>query len=229
MKGNKLKKKIIGLIISFVIAVILSSIISTMLHLIFTKAPEEILNLTPEKIVTSLVNSKEHFEMFILVIIAFMLFVLLTIFKVFDLKDYKSNNYKVTNNIEIPMPVGDSQTQQGSAWWLPKKELSKQFGVNRLDPNNSEIKKLIKVANEEKEYIKQDKVYKEHNVHIEPIFESGGLIIGKKDRMIFSPYLKTIKGKLRIPVISFRKVEDIYYIKDDLHSLTVRCYKVRKN
>ena len=148
MKGNKLKTKIMGLIISFIIAVILSSIISTMLHLIFTKVPEDILNLTPEKIVTSLVNSKEHFEMFILVIIAFMLFVLLTIFKVFDLKDYKSKNYKVTDNIEIPMPVGDRQTQQGSAWWLSKKELPKKFGVNRLDPNNSEVKKLIKIAND---------------------------------------------------------------------------------
>ena len=45
MKGNKLKTKIMGLIISFIIAVILSSIISTMLHLIFTKVPEDILNL----------------------------------------------------------------------------------------------------------------------------------------------------------------------------------------
>ena len=217
-----------GLIISFIIAVILSSIISTMLHLIFTKVPEDILNLTPEKIVTSLVNSKEHFEMFILVIIAFMLFVLLTIFKVFDLKDYKSKNYKVTDNIEIPMPVGDRQTQQGSAWWLSKKELPKKFGVNRLDPNNSEVKKLIKIANDEKEYIKKGKVYKEKNKTIEPIFESGGLIVGKKDKVICKPYLKTIKGKLKIPLLNIRKVEDIYYIKDDLHSLTVRCNEIRK-
>lgn len=221
MKGNKLKTKIIGLVISFIIAVFLSAIISTMLHLIFTKVPEEILNLTLSKIVTSLTTNKEHFKMFILVIISFMLFALLTIFKVFDLKDYKSKNYKVTNNIEIPIPVGDRQNQQGSAWWLPKKELPKKFGVNRLDPTNSEVKKLIKIANEEKEYIKQDKPFKDDNVKIEPIFDSGGLIIGKKDKLICSPYLKTIKGKLKIPLLNFRKVEDIYYIKDDLHSLTV--------
>ena len=77
MKGNKLKTKIIGLIISFFIAVILSAIISTMLHLIFTKVPEEILNLTPTKIITSLLTNREHFEMFVLVVIAFMMFVLL--------------------------------------------------------------------------------------------------------------------------------------------------------
>ena len=105
MKGNKLKTKLIGLIIAFFIAVILSAIISTMLHLIFTKVPEEILNLTPTKIITSLLTNREHFEMFVLVVIAFMMFVLLRVFKVFDLKDYKSKNYKVTDNIEIPMPV----------------------------------------------------------------------------------------------------------------------------
>lgn len=222
MRGNKLKTKIIGLIIAFFIAVILSSIISTMLHLIFTKVPEEILNLTPTKIVASLQNNKEHFEMFVLVVIAFMMFVLLTVFKVFDLKDYKSKNYKVTDNIEIPLPIGDKQTQQGSAWWLPRKDLPKKFGVNRLDPQNSEVKKLIKIANDEKAFIKIDKDYKETFKPVEPIFESGGLIIGKKDRLICKPYLKTIKGKAKIPFLDIRKVEDIYYIKDDLHSLTVR-------
>ena len=157
MKNNKLKTKIISLIIAFVIAVILSGIISMILHLIFIKVPEEILNITPTKILKSLIENKEHFEMFILTIISFMLFALLTIFKVFDLKDYKAKNYKVTNNIEIPLPVGESQNQQGSAWWLPKKEYSKVFGVNRLDPKNPEIEKIIKVVNKEKSYIESNK------------------------------------------------------------------------
>ena len=169
-------------------------------------------------------ENKEHFEMFILTIISFMLFALLTIFKVFDLKDYKAKNYKVTNNIEIPLPVGESQNQQGSAWWLPEKEYSKVFGVNRLDPKNPEIEKIIKVVNKEKSYIKSNKDYKESKEKINPIFESGGLILGKKDKLICTPYLKTIKGKIKIPLLNIRKVEDIYYIKDDLHSLTVRSH-----
>ena len=221
MKNNKLKTKIISLIIAFVIAVILSGIISMILHLIFTKVPEEILNITPTKILKSLMENKEHFEMFILTIISFMLFALLTIFKVFDLKDYKAKNYKVTNNIEIPLPVGESQNQQG---WLPEKEYSKVFGVNRLDPKNPEIEKIIKVVNKEKSYIESNKDYKESKEKINPIFESGGLILGKKDKLICTPYLKTIKGKIKIPLLNIRKVEDIYYIKDDLHSLTVRSH-----
>ena len=103
--GNKLPDPVTIFFILCGIIFILSAIISTMLHLIFTKVPEEILNLTPTKIITSLLTNREHFEMFVLVVIAFMMFVLLTVFKVFDLKDYKSKNYKVTDNIEIPMPV----------------------------------------------------------------------------------------------------------------------------
>lgn len=71
-------------------------------------------------------------------------------------------------------------------------------------------------------------MYKEPKISIEPIFESGGLIIGKKDKLICRSYLKTIKGKFKIPFLNIRKVEDIYYIKDDLHSLTVRRYKIRQ-
>lgn len=199
-----------------------------MLHLIFTKVPEKILEMTPQSIIESILCCKEHFEMFILIIISFMLFALLSVFKVFDLKDYKSKTYRVTNNIEIPIPIGDRQTQQGSAWWLSKKEFSKVFGVNRLDPKNSEVKKLIKLANEEKPFIEKDEKVKEKKINVEPIFEQGGLIVGKKDKIIFKPYIKTIKNKIKIPLIDIRKVEDIYYIKDDLHSLTVRCNKIRK-
>ena len=227
MKGNKLKTKIIGLLIAFAIAVVLSAVISTILHLIFTRVPEQILNMTPNSIITSIINNKEHFEMFILVIIAFMMFVLLTIFKVFDLKDYKSRTYKVTDNIEIPLPIGGKQTQQGSAWWLSKKELAKSFGVNTLDPSNSEVKKLIQMANKEKPYIEKNKESKEQKEKVEPIFESGGLIIGKKDKLVCKPYLKIIKNRIKIPSLNIRKVEEIYYIKDDLHSLTVRSYKIR--
>ena len=80
MKGSKLKTKVLGVILAFFIAVILSSIISTILHLIFTRVPEEIINIRPNTIVESLTSSKEHFEMFVLILLAFMLLAILTIF-----------------------------------------------------------------------------------------------------------------------------------------------------
>ncbi len=220
MKGRKLKTKNLGIILAFFIAVILSAIISTILHLIFTRVPEEIINIRPNTIIKSLSSSKEHFEMFVLTIVAFILLAFLTIFKVFDLKDYKSKTYKVTNNIEIPIPIGEKQTQQGSAWWLPKKEFSKKFGVNRIDLSKKEFADLIKLANEDKECIKKD-VENTDMTKIEPIFKTGGLVIGKKDKIIPKFKCKKLGKFIRIPYFSFRKVEDIYYIDDDLHSLTV--------
>ena len=220
MKGRKLKTKVLGIIIAFFIAVILSAIISTILHLIFTRVPEEIINIRPNTIIQSLSTNKEHFEMFVLTIVAFMLLAFLTIFKVFDLKDYKSKIYKVTNNIEIPLPIGEKQTQQGSAWWLPKKEFSKKFGVNRVDLSKKEFAELIKLADEDKKCIEKDKE-NTNTTKIEPIFKTGGLVIGKKDKIIPKFKCKKLGKLIRIPYFSFRKVEDIYYIDDDLHSLTV--------
>jgi len=220
MKGRKLKTKVLGIILAFFITVVLSAIISTMLHLIFTRVPKEIINIRPNTIIESLSSSKEHFEMFVLTIVAFMLLALLTIFKVFDLKDYKSKTYKVTNNIEIPIPIGEKQTQQGSAWWLPKKEFSKKFGVNRVDLSKKEFAELIKLANEDKECIKTN-TENSNKTKLEPIFKTGGLVIGKKDKIIPKIRCKKIGRFIRILYLTIKKVEDIYYIDDDLHSLTV--------
>lgn len=220
MKNNTLKTKILSLLIAFAIAVILSSIISTILHLIFTRVPEEIINIRPNTIIQSLSSSKEHFEMFILTIVAFMLLAFLTIFKIFDLKDYKSKTYKVTNNIEIPLPIGEKQTQQGSAWWLSKKNFSKKFGINRVDLSKKEFAQLMKLANQDKDCIK-DNTENLNKTKLEPIFKTGGLVIGKKDKIIPKIKCKKILKFIRIPYLTFRKVEDIYYIDDDLHSLTV--------
>ena len=220
MKNNTLKTKILSLLIAFAIAVILSSIISTILHLIFTRFPEEIINIRPNTIIESLSSSKEHFEMFVLTIVAFMLLAFLTIFKIFDLKDYKSKTYKVTNNIEIPLPIGEKQTQQGSAWWLSKKDFSKKFGVNRVDLSKNEFAQLIELANQDKDCIKAN-TENLNKTKLEPIFKTGGLVIGKKDKFIPKIRCKKLGKLIRIPYLTIKKVEDIYYIDDDLHSLTV--------
>ena len=56
---------------------------------------------------------------------------------------------------------------------------------------------------------------------VDPIFKKGGLVVGKIDRNIYKPHIKKIKGIFPYVSISKRKVEDICYIKDDMHSLTV--------
>ena len=59
-----------------------------------------------------------------------------------------------------------------------------------------------------------------------PIFSKGGLVVGKKDRKIKKPYIKHIKlpkttKYLKLHSIKVRKVEDVFFINDDLHSLTI--------
>ena len=103
------------------------------------------------------------------------------------------------------------------------------YGVNRFDPSNSTIKHLLDFSSKEK---KREAYLMEHQDQIipgedqisetvNPIFKYGGLVVGKKDRNLYTPHLKRFKGKIPYISISKRKIEDIYYIKDDMHSLTV--------
>lgn len=203
---KKISKKVLSLLIALIISIILSAVISTCLNLIFMKQPEMILELTPIKIVQHLILYATAREIFFLVILAFMCLAIISTFKLFKLNNYYAKTYRVTPEIEIPLPVGKNQTQHGSAWWLSEKKFSENFGVNTIDPENETIKELLDENSTKK---------------VEPIFKKGGLTVGKKDRTVYS--LKIKKSKFIIPYIQFKrkKVEDVYYIADNLHSLTI--------
>ena len=61
----------------------------------------------------------------------------------------------------------------------------------------------------------------ENNETVEPIFKKGGLTVGKRDVNKYIIQLK--KSKFKIPYIKVnkRKIEEVYYIADNLHSLTI--------
>lgn len=253
---NKSKTKLISLLIAFLISVFFASIISFCLVKIFSRQPQEILNITLNEVINTILTEKEGLEIFILSIFAFLLFIFVSNFKMLDLDDYLSKTYTVIPNIKIPLPVGKNQTQQGSAWWLSKKELYKKpFGVNTFDPNNPVIHNLLDFSRNQKEIekIKMDRLkkinslmenkkisfseaekqvevqlYQENNladIQTEqlkiPLFKEGGICVGKKDRNVL--FIEKVKLLKRIPFIKFnkRKVEDIFFIKEDMHSLTV--------
>lgn len=109
--GKRISKKIVTLLIAFIISIILSAVISTCLHLIFTKNPEAILELKPNKIIGSILTNAQNRQMFYLIILAFMTLACVSVFKVFKLNDYHAKTYRVTSEIEIPLPVGKNQTQ----------------------------------------------------------------------------------------------------------------------
>lgn len=215
-------------------------ILANVLYLSYSPHPEEILNLDIQIIINNVLNNSFVMQMFWIILLCFMIFFLATKFKTFfGLKDYKSNIYKVTDDIEIPMRVGEKQTQQGSSWWLSSKQFPKVFNVNTVDPANPVIKELLYNADNETKVIKKidvptdedgKAIINELKENIENeysnlekrkipldktrIFKKGGIVLGKKERTI-------IKFTKKFPYIKARKVEDIYFVGDNVHTLTV--------
>ena len=227
-------KKIIGLVIGFIIVLILSAVISSVLFYIFIGTPLEITNLTPIKIVQNIIDDSDVRLMFVIIDFAFLTLAIASSMKLFSKDDYLAKTYKVTDNIEIPMPVGKHQTQHGSSWWLPKSKFSQNFGVNTIDPENPTIKALLKFGDDMKKEVAGNdnpdvkKIISKDYGKIDTIFKKGGLTVGKSDRTVLKLTKKKI-GFLSIPYIKKRKVEDVYYIADNLHSLTLGATRSRKN
>lgn len=224
---KNIKRKIIGLLIAFIISVIMSSVISNCLYLIFIRTPEEMVNLNVINICERIINIEDVKIMFLIIICAFMIFAFMTTFRLLSTKNYLSKTYRVTDNIEIPLPVGKNQTQHGSAWWLSKDKYKDNFAVNIVDPTNPTIASLLdfgkklkkEVANNDNPNI--DKVINNTDNDLEQVFKSGGIVVGKENKRKFKLYSKKIFGKISVPMISTRIIEKIYYIKDNLHSLTI--------
>lgn len=229
--NGKIRTKLLAITIGIVLSICLSIVLSWFVLQVFTNQPEEILNITLFKLV-DVFKIEEGIQIFILILLCFMLLIAVSVFKVFNLDDYLSKTYPVTKEIRIPLPVGKEQYQQGSSWWLSKKDFSKTFGVNTFDPSNPTINHLLNFAEKER---KREADLMEHPEKIvpgvsqvtetvDPIFKKGGLVVGKKDRYIYKPHIKKFKGKIPYISLGKQKLEDIYYIKDDMHSLTVRSY-----
>lgn len=229
--------------VTIIIAIILSGILANVLSLVYSENPQNIVTLNPEIMVNRFLNEKAVNEMFWIILGMFILLIILTRFhRWFGLKDYKSKLYKVTDDIQIPQKVGDRQTQQGSSWWLSKRDYKRVFDVNTIDLENGAIKKLLYNADQETEAIKkitipykiveenevvdEDKLKAEINKEYskiktkeikeeeQKVFKKGGIVLGREERKVFSmcnsfPFIKT------------RKVEDIYYVGDNVHTLTV--------
>lgn len=230
-------------IVTIIISVALSILFANVLSLIYSPNPQDILSLNVEIMINRLFNEKAVNQMFWIIMSMFGLLILISNYKRwFGLKDYKSDIYKVTDDIEIPTPVGNKQTQQGSSWWLSTKEFTKVFKVNTVDPKNETIKKLLynadgetktirdieiprkivnnkEVIDEEKlkeiinnEFPKIDKIDIPENES--RVFKKGGIVLGRKERKVHSITPK-------FPFIKSKTVEDIYFVGDNVHTLTV--------
>lgn len=230
-------------IVTIIISTTLSILFANILSLVYSPNPQDILTLNADVMIHRLFTEKAVNQMFWIILAMFGLLLFISNYKNwFGLKDYKSNVYKVTSDIEIPVPIGNKQTQQGSSWWLSPKEYPKVFNVNTIDSENETIKKLLHNADEEtkaiknieiphivideKETIDESKLKilindefsrlskKKITENESRIFNKGGIVLGRQERRVFNLTHK-------FPFIKSRKVEDIYYVGDNVHTLTV--------
>lgn len=230
------KKRIVFYIIFGIIAIVISSILSciiaNLIAYVYSPNPQEIMNLTSKIMFTNLIDNKNQFhrainQLFWVAMCCFGFLIMATkLRKLFGLKDYKTDVYEVTKDIKIPVPVGDKQTQQGSSWWLDKKDFEKTFNSNNINPTNPTIKKILHNADIETKLIKEYQIpykiideeklrselkekYKNlEKIEISPdemkIFKKGGIVLGRN--------IKKVKGI---------ETENILFVADNVHTLTV--------
>lgn len=225
-------------IISVVISSILSCIIANLIAYVYSPNPQEIMNLTPKIMFTNLIDNKNQFhrainQLFWVAMCCFGFLIMATkLRRLFGLKDYKTDVYEVTKDIKIPVPVGDKQTQQGSSWWLDKKDFETTFNSNNINPTNPTIKKILHNADIETKLIKEYQIpykiidgvkiideeklrselkekYKNlEKIEISPdemkIFKKGGIVLGRN--------IKKVKGV---------ETENVLFVADNVHTLTV--------
>ncbi|MVB09397.1 hypothetical protein CAFE_00450 [Caprobacter fermentans] len=100
--------------------------------------------------IVGLFTSRQHLMLF-LCLQEFIL-ILVLLFYLTNLRPYQSNLDTITPDIKTPKAVG--QFQHGSERWLTDKEKDKAFGSFVLDPDNPQIKKLIRTGYDNLEYLK---------------------------------------------------------------------------
>lgn len=144
--STNLRTKILIIFVIILISIFLSACISWILVQIFARTPENILNFNLFDVFKELFINIYDLQIFVLLLVIFSFFLIFSVLKMFNLNNFLSKTYKVTPQIEIPLPVGRHQTQQGSAWWLSQKELDKKFGKFTFDPSQPEFDHILDYA-----------------------------------------------------------------------------------
>lgn len=139
--NNKKQNKIILITFSVFVCVIVSLFFATYINLILLKSEIKIYNFLPHVIITSMLENKIHFMIFL----STMLMSLMCIFLVMNIgnnESFKSELDTITDTIKTPKKIG--QSQHGSARWLTESEYNKIFCSYDINPNKNIILKKLK-------------------------------------------------------------------------------------
>ena len=136
----KTKPKLILCAVIFVIGCIVSVFFSTALHNILSREMRTLAFTGFFDCIRSMAADRQHLMMF-LCFAGFSL-ILAVVFFLTNMRPYQSHLRTITPDIQTPAAVG--QYQHGSAKWLDDKEKDKAFESFVLDPNDSQIKELLR-------------------------------------------------------------------------------------
>ena len=200
----KIKPKLILFTVIFLLGGLFNLFFSTAIHRLLTRNVATLKFLPITVCFQSLVSSKQHLTLFLLIQGFFLLAAVL--FSTANLYPYKSDLDEITPDIKTPKAVG--QFQHGSARWLTDAEKNRAFESYVLNPHNNEIKRLIDTAYEDIDFMKTERSAKDESTGTAeknfcpniPDYTRGGIVIGKKQE---------------------GEAEKIYYIGEDSHLLCI--------
>ena len=200
----KIKPKLILFTVIFLLGGLFNLFFSTTIHRLLTRNVATLKFLPITVCFQSLVSSKQHLTLFLLIQGFFLLAAVL--FFTANLYPYKSDLDEITPDIKTPKAVG--QFQHGSARWLTDAEKNRAFESYVLNPHDNEIKRLIDTAYEDIDFMKTERSAKDESTGTTekifspniPDYTHGGIVIGKKQE---------------------GEAEKIYYIGEDSHLLCI--------
>jgi type IV secretion system protein VirD4 len=147
----KTKPKLVICVFIFLVGSFGSVFISTALHNILSGETSTLAIAGFSECISSITASRQHLMLF-LCFSGFML-VLAAVFFLTNMRPYQSHLNTVTPDIQTPAAVG--QYQHGSAKWLTEKEKDKAFESFILDPNDPQIKELLRSGYDGLDFMKK--------------------------------------------------------------------------
>jgi len=146
----KTKPKLILCALIVLIGIIVSVFFSTALHNILSGEMKTLAFTGFFECIGSMAANRQHFMMFLC--FAGFSFILAVVFFLTNMRPYQSHLKTVTPDIQTPAAVG--QYQHGSAKWLNDKEKDKTFESFTLDPNDPQIRELLRSGYEGLDFMK---------------------------------------------------------------------------
>ena len=146
----KTKPKLLMCVGIFLFGSFVSVFFSTALHNILSRQMSTLAFTGFFECIGSMAADRQHLMLFIC--LAGFSFILSIVFFLTNMRPYQSHLRTITPDIQTPAAVG--QFQHGSAKWLNDKEKDKAFESFILDPNDEQMRELLRSGHDGLDFLK---------------------------------------------------------------------------